>query len=81
MVDWPGEWRSFGNEYLEKDNAIMMTLDAGPEYNGEIKVRNWPTFNETWAGIEEVYKKGKAKNIGVSNFSVKKYDSIRHVIM
>ena len=31
------------------------------------------TFNETWAEMEKVYKAGKVRAIGVSNFSVKKY--------
>jgi glycerol 2-dehydrogenase (NADP+) len=31
-----------------------------------------PTFNETWAEMEKIYASGKAKAIGVSNFSVKK---------
>ncbi|KZS89726.1 reductase AKOR2 [Sistotremastrum niveocremeum HHB9708] len=30
-----------------------------------------PDINEVWAQMEEVYKSGKAKNIGVSNYSVK----------
>ena len=30
-----------------------------------------PTFNETWADMEKVYEEGKAKAIGISNFSVK----------
>ena len=28
-----------------------------------------PTFNETWADMEKVYEEGKAKAIGISNFS------------
>ena len=48
-------------------------VDVGPEYQGPVKRReNAPTFNETWAQMEDLYKKGKAKNIGVSNFSIKK---------
>ncbi|KZV61840.1 Aldo/keto reductase [Peniophora sp. CONT] len=31
----------------------------------------FPTFNDTWAGLEKVYEKGKARAIGISNFSVK----------
>lgn len=53
--------------------AVNAQADEGPEYQGPVKRReNAPTFNETWAQMEELYKKGKAKNIGVSNFSVKK---------
>ncbi|KZV64312.1 Aldo/keto reductase [Peniophora sp. CONT] len=31
----------------------------------------YPTINDTWEGMEKVFKSGKAKAIGVSNFSVK----------
>jgi glycerol 2-dehydrogenase (NADP+) len=31
-----------------------------------------PTFNETWAEMEKIFASGKAKAIGVSNFSIKK---------
>lgn len=31
----------------------------------------YPTINDTWAGMEQVFESGKAKAIGVSNFSVK----------
>lgn len=30
-----------------------------------------PTFPETWAEMEKIYESGRAKAIGVSNFSVK----------
>lgn len=32
-----------------------------------------PNFNEVWAEMEKVFESGKAKAIGVSNFSPKKY--------
>jgi glycerol 2-dehydrogenase (NADP+) len=31
------------------------------------------TFNETWAEMERLYASGKARAIGVSNFSIKTY--------
>lgn len=31
-----------------------------------------PTFNEVWAEMEKIYESGRAKAIGVSNFSPKK---------
>lgn len=30
-----------------------------------------PTFNEVWAELEKIYESGRAKAIGVSNFSIK----------
>lgn len=39
---------------------------------GNLIVYNTPIFNETWARMEKLYESGKAKAIGVSNFSVKK---------
>lgn len=33
---------------------------------------NWNVEKDTWKGMEAVYKKGKAKAIGVSNFSIPK---------
>ncbi|CCM04047.1 uncharacterized protein FIBRA_06206 [Fibroporia radiculosa] len=48
-----------------------------PAYQGDIKVReSAPTFSETWAAMEEVYVKGKAKNIGVSNFSIQNLEKL-----
>jgi len=35
------------------------------------KVVDKPDFNEMWADIEKIYESGKARAIGVSNFSVK----------
>ena len=33
-------------------------------------------FNETWARMEKIYKTGRAKAIGVSNFSIQKYAAL-----
>ncbi|VDC01483.1 unnamed protein product [Peniophora sp. CBMAI 1063] len=35
-----------------------------------------PTFNETWAEMENEFKHGKARSIGVSNFSVKNLEKL-----
>ncbi len=34
-----------------------------------------PTFNESYAEMEKIYASGRAKAIGVSNFSIKTYVS------
>lgn len=39
---------------------------------GEFIMDDETTFNQTWADMEKAYETGKAKSIGVSNFSVKK---------
>ncbi|VDC01484.1 unnamed protein product [Peniophora sp. CBMAI 1063] len=35
-----------------------------------------PTINDTWEGMEKVYKDGKAKAIGVSNFSIRTLEEL-----
>jgi len=62
--------------YLLHWPQVIDWPDEDPEYSAECKTRDSPTFNETWTGLEEVYAKGKAKNIGVSNFSVKNLEKL-----
>ena len=38
--------------------------------NNKLKTREYP-FQKTWAAMEKIYKSGKARAIGVSNFSIK----------
>ena len=40
--------------------------------NGKLRTTDYP-FTKTWAGMEKAFKSGKAKAIGVSNFSIKTY--------
>ncbi|KAH9844151.1 NADP-dependent oxidoreductase domain-containing protein [Rhodofomes roseus] len=68
---------SYVDLYLLHWPQVIDWPDEGPEYQGPVKIRtNAPSFNETWAQIEELHKKGKAKNIGVSNFSVKNLEKL-----
>ncbi|PCH41513.1 Aldo/keto reductase [Wolfiporia cocos MD-104 SS10] len=63
--------------YLLHWPQVIDWPDEDSEFLAEIKTRNSsPTFNETWVGLEEVYAKGKAKNIGVSNFSVQNLEKL-----
>ncbi|KAJ7663804.1 NADP-dependent oxidoreductase domain-containing protein [Mycena polygramma] len=42
----------------------------------ELKVSETPTFNETWAELERLHASGRARAIGVSNFSVKTLEQL-----
>jgi glycerol 2-dehydrogenase (NADP+) len=51
--------------------------DARPRHpDGQIKLDETGSFNDTWAEMEKVLASGKAKAIGVSNFSIKTYASM-----
>ncbi|KAK1220578.1 hypothetical protein PQX77_016630 [Marasmius sp. AFHP31] len=39
--------------------------------DGTLKTVDYPTFVEIWAEMEDILREGKAKSIGVSNFSIK----------
>ncbi|KZT13088.1 Aldo/keto reductase [Laetiporus sulphureus 93-53] len=68
---------SYVDLYLLHWPQVVDWPDEGPDYSGPDKIReDAPTFNETWAAMEEMYHKGKAKNIGVSNFSVKTLEEL-----
>ncbi|KAH9844149.1 NADP-dependent oxidoreductase domain-containing protein [Rhodofomes roseus] len=68
VVDWP-----YGVGALDMLRKAAKLFQEGKE---PIAVRDSPTFNETWTGMEAVYRKGKARNIGVSNFSVKTLEKL-----
>ncbi|KAG7087404.1 hypothetical protein E1B28_013374 [Marasmius oreades] len=59
LVHWPQ-----GSPYHESDELVK-----NPD--GTLKTLESPTFVEVWAEMEEILKSGKAKSIGVSNFSIK----------
>ncbi|EMD40880.1 hypothetical protein CERSUDRAFT_111462 [Gelatoporia subvermispora B] len=47
-----------------------------PWSKGEPTILEKPTFNEVWAEIEKIYESGKARAIGVSNFSIKTLEEL-----
>ena len=51
--------------------AIASGNDVNDE-TGNLICYDTPLFNETWKHMERFYESGKAKAIGVSNFSIKK---------
>ncbi|KAK0481196.1 reductase AKOR2 [Armillaria luteobubalina] len=44
--------------------------------DGTLKTLSSPTFNEAYAEMEKIHSSGKAKAIGVSNFSIKTLDEL-----
>lgn len=59
LIHWPIPLNAHGN------SDLFPTL---PDGSRDIDT-NW-TFNQTWASLEDLHKAGKARAIGVSNFSV-----------
>ncbi|KAJ7132356.1 NADP-dependent oxidoreductase domain-containing protein [Mycena epipterygia] len=53
--------------------------DTPSTFEGILKgltVVDTPTFNETWAEMEKIYSSGRARAIGVSNFSIKTLEQL-----
>ncbi|KAJ7026185.1 NADP-dependent oxidoreductase domain-containing protein [Mycena alexandri] len=46
------------------------------EMFGELKILETPTFNDTWAELERIHESGRARAIGVSNFSFKTLEQL-----
>ncbi|RPD59612.1 Aldo/keto reductase [Lentinus tigrinus ALCF2SS1-6] len=59
LLHWPQH-----SKYVE---GVREPLDD----HGDLICYDIPIFNETWARMEKLYNSGRAKAIGVSNFSVK----------
>ncbi|KAF7345400.1 putative aldo-keto reductase [Mycena venus] len=78
--------RNFGFNYV--DLYLMhlpMTLEYPTGYNAPadlqemftaFKVVETPTFNQTWAELESLHSSGRARAIGVSNFSIKTLEQL-----
>ncbi|KAI0368103.1 Aldo/keto reductase [Pilatotrama ljubarskyi] len=52
------------------------TTTSPMDEDGNLIIDDQWTFNQTWAQMEEVYESGRAKAIGVSNFSVKNLEKL-----
>lgn len=66
-MHWP---QAFAN-IDDKPNPRYPGPNGEPD-GGEYILDDSVSFNETWAEMEKIHKAGKARSIGVSNFSVKK---------
>ncbi|KAJ8090461.1 hypothetical protein PM082_019059 [Marasmius tenuissimus] len=58
LIHWP--------QVLPYEESSQLAKNS----NGTHKVVDTPTFVDVWAEMEEILREGKAKAIGVSNFSV-----------
>ncbi|KAG5646166.1 hypothetical protein DXG03_004219 [Asterophora parasitica] len=57
---------------LSRSRLLFLSISL----DGTVKVREDVNFNETWAELEKIYEIGKAKAIGVSNFSIKTLEEL-----
>ncbi|KAK7682824.1 hypothetical protein QCA50_014208 [Cerrena zonata] len=64
LVHWP-----FAVKYEEGNPAPMNPV-------GDLVLEESVTFNDVWAEVEKVLASGKARAIGVSNFSIKTLDQL-----
>ncbi|KAK0197721.1 reductase AKOR2 [Armillaria mellea] len=64
--------KNLGVDYVDLDT--WMDFPLGPD--GSLITLDSPTFNESYAQIEKIYASGRAKAIGVSNFSIKTLEEL-----
>ncbi|PBK84894.1 Aldo/keto reductase [Armillaria gallica] len=60
--------------YQQGKSDTWKAFPLGPD--GSMVTLDSPTFNESYAEIEKIYASGKAKAIGVSNFSIKTLEEL-----
>ncbi|KAI0650272.1 Aldo/keto reductase [Trametes meyenii] len=64
LMHWPQT-----SQYVEGDPEPV-------DEDGNLVVLDRPIFNEIWADMEKLYESGRAKAIGVSNFSVQNLEKL-----
>ncbi|KZV64313.1 aado/keto reductase [Peniophora sp. CONT] len=62
---------SLSNLGLDYVDLYLIHLPQASRDGKTLQPDEFPTINDTWASMEKVYEEGKAKAIGVSDFSVK----------
>ncbi|KAK0479096.1 reductase AKOR2 [Armillaria luteobubalina] len=65
---------SFDSSLIASLPEGWLNLPRGPD--GSVIAVDSPTFNESYAEIEKIYASGRAKAIGVSNFSIKTLEEL-----
>ncbi|KAJ6458123.1 NADP-dependent oxidoreductase domain-containing protein [Mycena vitilis] len=71
--------RRLGFDYVDLTVEFPAGYDAPSgldQLAKQLKVVESPTFNETWAEFERLHASGRAKAIGVSNFSIKTLEQL-----
>ncbi|KAJ7837816.1 NADP-dependent oxidoreductase domain-containing protein [Mycena olivaceomarginata] len=67
LLHWP-QTVEYPNGYDTPTSPSEMFLD--------VKTVDTPTFNDTWAELEALHTSGRARAIGVSNFSIKTLEQL-----
>lgn len=57
--------------WILADKLDLENNDLPRNEAGDLLVTDSVTFNETWVEVEKILASGKARAIGVSNFSIK----------
>ncbi|KAJ6555055.1 NADP-dependent oxidoreductase domain-containing protein [Mycena vulgaris] len=65
--------RHLGLDYVDLSVEYPSGYDTPSTLEGvlkDLKIVDTPTFNDTWAEMEKIHASGRARAIGVSNFSI-----------
>ncbi|CDO71368.1 hypothetical protein BN946_scf184908.g126 [Trametes cinnabarina] len=82
LMHWPqtSKWVGESSPLVEDLRVgLLCTIEGVPEptdEHGDIITTDEWTFTQTWAEMEKLYESGRAKAIGVSNFSVKNLEKL-----
>ncbi|KAK5171079.1 uncharacterized protein LTR77_004223 [Saxophila tyrrhenica] len=92
LAHWPVVWKPASRQALEKARSGPDTTreDKGQLYDGDKPVMDWEhctkniaskrghegSFVPTWKAMQECVRKGKAKAVGVSNFSITEIEEL-----
>lgn len=69
-------WRT---DFLRAKSAFNASLERLQTDYIDLYLLHWPFFfwSKAWRDLEVIYKSGKAKNIGVSNFTIRELEAIK----
>jgi len=69
-------WRT---DFLRTGSAFNASLERLQTDYIDLYLLHWPFFfwSKAWTDLERIYKSGKARSIGVSNFNIKELETIK----